>query len=65
MKKSRVGGLVFVGCMMAGMGIGMALGNMVAGMFIGMGVGFAGRAILMISDSEKEQHSSETPSNHE
>ncbi len=65
MKKSKVGGLVFVGCMMAGMGIGMALGNMNAGMFIGMGVGFAGRAILMISDSEKDHHLPETPADHD
>lgn len=65
MKKSQVGGLVFVGCMMAGMGIGMALGNMVAGMFIGMGVGFAGRAIMMISDSERQQNSPEKTQDHD
>lgn len=65
MKKSQLGGLVFVGCMMAGMGIGMAMGNMVAGMFIGMGVGFASKAILMISDSEKNQNSPETPTDHD
>lgn len=65
MNKSKVGGLVFVGCMMAGMGIGMALGHMVPGMFIGMGVGFAGRAILMISDAERNQDSPQSPTDHE
>lgn len=48
MKKSKVGGLVFVGCMMAG-----------------MGVGFAGRAIMMISDSERNQNSPENTQDHD
>jgi hypothetical protein len=52
--KKDLGGLIFVGCMFAGMGFGYLMGHMVGGMFIGMGVGFIGRAILVLSDREKE-----------
>jgi len=36
------------------MGFGYIFGHMVGGMFVGMGVGFIGRAILVLSDREKE-----------
>ena len=52
--KKQLGGLIFTGCMFAGMGFGYFLGNMVGGMFIGMGVGFIGRAILVLSDQEQQ-----------
>ncbi len=52
--KKQLGGLIFVGCMFAGMGFGYFMDQMLGGMFIGMGVGFIGRAILLLSDREKE-----------
>lgn len=57
MKNTKITGLIFVGCMMAGMGFGMLFGNLVAGMFIGMGIGFAGQAIMMIVEKERRQES--------
>lgn len=65
MKNSKVSGLIFVGCLMAGMGFGMLFGNMVAGMFIGMGIGFAGQAIMMIAEKERRQDSTFEEDNHE
>ena len=46
--KSRKGisGVVFVGCLLLGMGIGFAVGNVVVGLFIGLGVGFLAMAIV-------------------
>ena len=57
MKNTKITGLIFVGCMMAGMGFGILFGNLVAGMFIGMGIGFAGQAIMMIVEKERRQES--------
>lgn len=55
MKKSQIANFAFVGCMMAGIGIGMLLGNAGAGTLIGMGVGFAFKAIVHLSDSETKE----------
>ena len=45
-KKMEAGGLVFVGCLVIGMGISFALDNMPVGLFIGLGVGFIAMAII-------------------
>ena len=52
MKKSKVAGLAFTGCMFIGMGLGFFLDNLVGGMFIGMGVGFAFQAVVYLANSE-------------
>lgn len=43
------GGLSFVGAMMLGMGIGMAMGQLVPGLFIGMGVGMGSFAFIILA----------------
>jgi len=43
------GGLSFVGAMMGGMGIGMALGHLVPGLFIGMGIGMCAFAYIVLA----------------
>lgn len=45
-KKMEVGGLVFVGCIVIGMGVSFALDNMPVGLFIGLGVGFIAMALI-------------------
>jgi len=45
-KRKGISGLVFVGCLMLGMGIGFAVGNVPVGLFVGMGVGFIAMAIV-------------------
>ena len=44
--RKGVSGLVFVGCLMIGLAIGLLLGNVAAGLFGGLGVGFIGMAIV-------------------
>lgn len=44
---SKIGGLVFVGCMFLGAGIGMYFGAVRIGGAIGMGVGFLAMALLI------------------
>lgn len=39
-KKKDVGGSVFVGSLMIGMGLGFYYNHLVVGLFLGMGVGF-------------------------
>jgi hypothetical protein len=43
------GGLSFVGAMMLGMGIGMAMGQLVPGLFIGMGLGMGSFAYIVLA----------------
>jgi hypothetical protein len=43
------GGLSFVGAMMAGMGLGMAMGYLVPGLFIGMGTGMLAFAYIVLA----------------
>jgi Na+/proline symporter len=43
---TKIGGVVFVGCMFLGAGIGMLFGKMEAGGAIGMGIGFIAMAYL-------------------
>ena len=43
------GGLSFVGAMMGGMGIGMAMGYLVPGLFIGMGLGMCAFAYIVLA----------------
>ena len=45
-KKMEAGGLVFVGCLVIGMGVSFALDNMPVGLFIGLGAGFIAMAII-------------------
>jgi hypothetical protein len=46
-KKSKdISGLVFVGCVVIGMGISFATGTMPVGLFIGIGVGFIMMALI-------------------
>lgn len=40
------GGLVFVGCLLLGVGIGMMLGEQQIGAVIGLGVGFIAMAFM-------------------
>lgn len=39
-KSDTAGGLVFVGCIMLGLGIGLYYGNAAVGLFLGLGTGF-------------------------
>jgi Na+-transporting NADH:ubiquinone oxidoreductase subunit NqrD len=43
---NEVGGLVFVGCVVIGMGISFATNTMPVGLFIGLGVGFLMMALI-------------------
>jgi hypothetical protein len=45
-------GLIFVGCLLGGMGIGFVTGNVPAGLFIGMGIGFIAMAIVRLKFGE-------------
>jgi Na+-transporting NADH:ubiquinone oxidoreductase subunit NqrD len=46
-KKNReIGGLVFVGCIVIGMGISFATHTMPVGLFIGLGAGFLMMALV-------------------
>ena len=45
-------GVIFVGCLLGGMGIGFMTGNIPAGLFIGMGVGFIAMAIVRLKFGE-------------
>jgi hypothetical protein len=45
-ERTGVSGLVFVGCLMLGLAIGLLTGNVAAGLIGGLGVGFIGMAIV-------------------
>jgi hypothetical protein len=45
-KRTGVSGLVFVGCLMLGLAIGLLTGNVAAGLIGGLGVGFIAMAIV-------------------
>ena len=45
-KSKEIGGLVFVGCAVVGMGISFATHTMPVGLFIGVGVGFLLMALI-------------------
>ena len=44
-KRSGISGLVFVGCLMIGLAIGLYIGNVAVGILGGIGVGFIAMAI--------------------
>jgi hypothetical protein len=44
-KKSGLGGFVFVGCIIIGLGFGLAFNLMPGALIIGVGVGFLGMGI--------------------
>ena len=43
--RSGVSGLVFVGCLILGMGVGFLIDNVAAGLCVGLGVGFIAMAV--------------------
>jgi Na+-transporting NADH:ubiquinone oxidoreductase subunit NqrD len=45
-KYKDISGLVFVGCVVIGMGISFAINTMPVGLFIGVGVGFLMMALI-------------------
>jgi Na+-transporting NADH:ubiquinone oxidoreductase subunit NqrD len=45
-KSKEIGGLVFVGCIVIGMGISLATHTMPVGLFIGLGAGFLMMALI-------------------
>ena len=45
-KRKEIGGLVFVGCAVIGMGISFATNTMPVGLFVGVGVGFLMMALI-------------------
>jgi hypothetical protein len=45
-KKSGLGGFVFIGCILIGLGFGLAFGLMPGALIIGVGVGFLGMGIV-------------------
>ena len=52
--KSKIGSLVFTGCMFIGIGIGYLLGAVNVGVLIGMGVGFIVKAIINQNELESQ-----------
>jgi hypothetical protein len=51
-KKSGISGLVFVGCLMLGIAIGLLTGNVAVGVMGGLGVGFITMAIARYATGE-------------
>ena len=45
LSRSGASGLVFVGCLMLGLAVGLLAGNVAVGLIGGLGVGFIGMAI--------------------
>ena len=45
-KRKEISGLVFVGCLMLGLAIGLLTGNVAVGLIGGLGVGFIAMAIM-------------------
>lgn len=43
---SSVGGLVFVGCIIIGLGVGILVEQAAAGVLLGVGIGFLGMAFF-------------------
>jgi hypothetical protein len=50
--RKGISGLVFIGCLMLGLAIGLLTGNVAAGLIGGLGVGFLGMAIARYSTGE-------------
>jgi len=44
--RKGMSGLVFVGCLMLGLAIGLLAGNVAVGLLGGLGVGFIGMALM-------------------
>ena len=44
--RSGTSGLVFVGCLILGLALGILAGNVAVGLLVGLGVGFIGMAIV-------------------
>ncbi len=51
-KKSGTSGLVFVGCLILGLAIGLLTGNVAVAILGGLGVGFIAMAIVRIGTGE-------------
>ncbi len=51
-KRSGTSGLVFVGCLMLALAIGILMGNVAVAILAGLGVGFIGIAIVRIGTGE-------------
>ena len=45
-KRKGASGLIFVGCLMLGLAIGLLTGNVAVGLLGGLGVGFIGMALM-------------------
>ena len=45
-RRKGISGLVFVGCLMLGLAIGLLAGNVAVGILGGLGVGFIGMALM-------------------
>jgi hypothetical protein len=45
-KRKGSSGLIFVGCLMLGLAIGLLTGNVAVGLLGGLGVGFIGMALM-------------------
>ena len=52
-KRTEIGGLIFVGCLMIGLAIGFLIGNIAAGLLGGLGVGFIGMAIAFAGGQQE------------
>jgi hypothetical protein len=52
LKRKGISGLVFVGCLMIGLAIGLLIGNIAVGLLGGLGVGFIAMAIVRYMTGE-------------
>lgn len=51
---SKIGGLLFTGCLFLGMAAGWYWGNLTIGIFAGMGIGFVLMAVVIASYSNRQ-----------
>jgi len=51
-KRKGISGVVFVGCLILGLGMGFLIGNIPGGLFVGLGVGFIAMAIVRYKTGE-------------
>jgi hypothetical protein len=53
-KKDNVAGLIFVGCILIGVAIGLWMGRVAIGALLGVGFGFLAKAALQMKENDRK-----------